>query len=254
MNLFTRRCIIRSLWDLVMEPDVVCMGCGERTSTNFSMCQKCGVELSLAELTSESPHDIYIPPTKQEKTEIDLDEYEPSFSTSAESFKEEEIAEGKTGRSLIILLLILTIMIIFLEIISTWFKNYLDFFIAFRIAGIPEDYLIIFPVFIIFSFIIIFLGLWSWTELIITKEQSIKRSYWLLPVIATIFFLVGVLSLAVRKGRSWESYEGTGYFMKKSPELKKRIVNVVEEIRSLANTLEHKDDMPDWVKEKFGGE
>ncbi len=46
----------------------------------------------------------------------------------------------------------------------------------------------------------------------ITKEQSIKRTYWLLPVIATIFFLVGVLSLAVRKGRSWESDEGTWSF------------------------------------------
>ncbi len=49
----------------------------------------------------------------------------------------------------------------------------------------------------------------------------------------------------------WKTYEGMGYRMKESPELKKQIVDVVEEIRSLANTLEHKDDMPDWVREKF---
>ncbi len=49
----------------------------------------------------------------------------------------------------------------------------------------------------------------------------------------------------------WETYEGVGYRMKKSPELKKRVLDLAKEVRDLADVLEHADDMPDWVKEKF---
>lgn len=50
---------------------------------------------------------------------------------------------------------------------------------------------------------------------------------------------------------NWESYDGMGYRMKESPELEEQLMNVVRDIRALADTMEHKDDKPDYIKEKF---
>ncbi len=50
----------------------------------------------------------------------------------------------------------------------------------------------------------------------------------------------------------WETYDGRGYRMKECPELEKQLMNVVGGIKALADTMEHKDDKPDYIKEKFG--
>ena len=49
----------------------------------------------------------------------------------------------------------------------------------------------------------------------------------------------------------WDTFDGACYYMKQSPELKAQIEQVVESIRGLANTLEHKDDMPEEVMRKW---
>ena len=49
----------------------------------------------------------------------------------------------------------------------------------------------------------------------------------------------------------WETYEGRGYRIKYDTPLKGEFVDVADRVRSIAEKLEHKDDMPDWVKEKF---
>ena len=54
-----------------MELNVVCKNCGEKTSTNFSFCQKCGAELPLVEKTHQSVQDIVLPASTKEKTDID---------------------------------------------------------------------------------------------------------------------------------------------------------------------------------------
>ncbi len=48
-----------------------------------------------------------------------------------------------------------------------------------------------------------------------------------------------------------ETYDGRGYRMTFETELKDETKQVAEAIREVAYKLEHKDDMPDWVKEKF---
>ena len=50
---------------------------------------------------------------------------------------------------------------------------------------------------------------------------------------------------------NWDTFDGICYFVKSSPELKAQIESVVKSIRELADTLEHKDDMPEEVLEKW---
>lgn len=49
----------------------------------------------------------------------------------------------------------------------------------------------------------------------------------------------------------WESYDGRGHRITYETELKDEMKQVAEAIREMAYKLEHKDDMPDYVKEKF---
>lgn len=49
----------------------------------------------------------------------------------------------------------------------------------------------------------------------------------------------------------WETYDGRGYRIKYDDILKTEFVDVANRVWSIAEKLEHKDDMPDWVKKKF---
>ncbi len=49
----------------------------------------------------------------------------------------------------------------------------------------------------------------------------------------------------------WETYDGRGYRIKYDTPLKDEFADVADKVRSIAEKFEHKDDMPDWVKEKF---
>ncbi|MHA2244779.1 MAG: zinc-ribbon domain-containing protein [Candidatus Hodarchaeales archaeon] len=59
-----------------MEPYFVCKTCGEKNSTNFTYCRKCGAELSVVEKTHQSAQEKYLPPSSQEKSDI-IDETNP---------------------------------------------------------------------------------------------------------------------------------------------------------------------------------
>jgi len=53
----------------IMEPYNMCHACGEKTSTNFSFCQKCGTKVLMGNKTiQKQKRDL--PPKKQEKTDI----------------------------------------------------------------------------------------------------------------------------------------------------------------------------------------
>lgn len=50
---------------------------------------------------------------------------------------------------------------------------------------------------------------------------------------------------------NWETYEGDGgYYIQPALELEEKIRAVSDAVKELAEELEHKDDMPDWVKVK----
>jgi len=49
----------------------------------------------------------------------------------------------------------------------------------------------------------------------------------------------------------WETYDGSGYRMTFETELEDEMKRISGAIREMAYKLEHKDDMPDWVREKF---
>ncbi|UCG89868.1 MAG: zinc ribbon domain-containing protein [Candidatus Heimdallarchaeota archaeon] len=54
-----------------MEPYFMCQNCGEKTSTNFSYCRKCGAELSSVEKTPQSAQETDLPYSMPEKAAID---------------------------------------------------------------------------------------------------------------------------------------------------------------------------------------
>ena len=49
----------------------------------------------------------------------------------------------------------------------------------------------------------------------------------------------------------WDTYDGIGYRMKSDEALESEVAILANRLREVADKLEHKDDMPDWVKEKF---
>jgi len=51
----------------------------------------------------------------------------------------------------------------------------------------------------------------------------------------------------------WETYEGLGYRIKHDESLKAEFVDVANKIRAIAEKFEHKDDMPEEVKERLRG-
>ena len=54
-----------------MEPYVVCKDCGEKTSTNFSYCRKCGAELALVKKMHQSTKETVLPASTKEKRDIE---------------------------------------------------------------------------------------------------------------------------------------------------------------------------------------
>ncbi|MHA2244782.1 MAG: hypothetical protein ACXADY_07405 [Candidatus Hodarchaeales archaeon] len=76
-----------------MEPYIVCKDCGEKTSTNFRYCGKCGAEIPKVKKT---PQSVQVPST-QEKTNFNSVE-EEDFSSSASSDYKELKSTFTTGK------------------------------------------------------------------------------------------------------------------------------------------------------------
>jgi len=73
-----------------MEPYVMCQNCGEKISTNFSYCTKCGAEISSVEKTTQSTREIDITKSIPEKAAIDSIQLPASESTEVNLIEEEK--------------------------------------------------------------------------------------------------------------------------------------------------------------------